>query len=52
VKNISDAELSTQEEMYHSLREILDKIGLEISDHISQLQELQSALVFSAMLNL
>jgi hypothetical protein len=30
-ENASDAGLSTQEEMYRSLREILDKIGVEIS---------------------
>jgi hypothetical protein len=35
-ENASDAGLSTQEEMYHSLREILDKIGDEISDRFSQ----------------
>jgi hypothetical protein len=36
-ENASDAGLSTQEEMHHSLREILDKIRVEISDHFSQL---------------
>jgi hypothetical protein len=28
----SDAGFCTEEEMYHCLREILDKIGIEISD--------------------
>jgi hypothetical protein len=31
-ENASDAGLSTQEEMHRSLREILYKIGVEISD--------------------
>jgi hypothetical protein len=31
-ENASDAGLSTQEEMHRSLREILDKIGVEIND--------------------
>jgi hypothetical protein len=31
-ENASDAGLSTQEEMHHSPREILDEIGVEISD--------------------
>jgi hypothetical protein len=35
--NASDAGLSTQEEMRRSLRKILDKIGVEISDRFSHL---------------
>jgi division protein CdvB (Snf7/Vps24/ESCRT-III family) len=31
-ENASDARLSTQEEIHRSLRKILDKIGVEISD--------------------
>jgi hypothetical protein len=45
-ENASDAGLNAQEEMHHSLREILDKIGVEISDRFSQLQELASSFDF------
>jgi hypothetical protein len=38
--------LSTQEEVHRSLREILDKIGVEISDRFSQLRELESCFGF------
>jgi hypothetical protein len=41
-ENASDAGVSTQEEMHLALREILDKIGVEISDRFSQLRELES----------
>jgi hypothetical protein len=44
--NAFDAGLNTLEEMRCSLREILDKIGVEISDCFSQLQELESRMVF------
>jgi hypothetical protein len=36
-ENTSDAGLSIQEEMNRSLREILGKIGVEISGRFSQL---------------
>jgi hypothetical protein len=45
-ENASDAGLSTQEEMHCSLREILDKIGVEISVRFSQLPELESRVGF------
>jgi hypothetical protein len=45
-ENVSDAGLGTQEEMHRSLREILDKIGVEISDRLSQWQELESRFGF------
>jgi hypothetical protein len=34
-ENVSDAGLNTPEEMHCFLREILDKIGVEISDRFS-----------------
>jgi hypothetical protein len=45
-ENASDGGLSTQEEMHSSLREILDKIGVEISHRFSQLQEFESHFGF------
>jgi hypothetical protein len=39
-ENACDAGLSTQEEMHRSLREILDKSEVEISDRFSQFREL------------
>jgi hypothetical protein len=42
----SDAGLSTQEEMHRSLRDILDKIGLEITDRFSQLREKEGRFGF------
>jgi hypothetical protein len=47
-ENASGIGLSTQEEMHHSPRIFLDKIGVEISDHFSQMLELES-LVFCAI---
>jgi hypothetical protein len=43
-ENASVAGLSTQEEMHHSPRKFLDKIGVEISGHFSQKLELESYL--------
>jgi hypothetical protein len=40
-QNASDAGLNTREEMHRSLREILDKIRVEICDRFSQLRELE-----------
>jgi hypothetical protein len=51
-ENASDAGLNTLEEMYHSLGEIVDKIGTEVSDHLSQSRELDSRMVFCAIINL
>jgi hypothetical protein len=45
-ENAFGAGLSTQEEMHRSLREILDKIGVEISERFSQLRELESRFGF------
>jgi hypothetical protein len=45
-ENASDAGLGTQEEMHHSLREIMDKIGVEIFYHFLQLRESESSLGF------
>jgi hypothetical protein len=45
-ENASDSGLSPQEEMHHSLREILDENGVEISDRFSQLRELESCFGF------
>jgi hypothetical protein len=45
-ENASDAGLSAQKAIQRSLREILDKIGVEISDRFSQLRELGSRFGF------
>jgi hypothetical protein len=45
-ENASDAGLSTQEEMHHSLRQSLDKIGVEIPGCFSQLRELECRFGF------
>jgi hypothetical protein len=39
-ENACDAELNTRKEMHRSLKELLDKIGVEISDSFSHLREL------------
>jgi hypothetical protein len=41
-ENASDAGLSAHKEMHHSPRKFLDKTGVEISDHFSQMLELES----------
>jgi hypothetical protein len=45
-ENASDAEFNTREEMHRSLREILDKGEVEISDRFSQLRKLGSRFGF------
>jgi hypothetical protein len=45
-ENVSYAGLNTQEEMHCCLREILDKIEVDISDHFLHLQEFESHFGF------
>jgi hypothetical protein len=46
-ENSSDAGLNTREERHRCLREIRNNTRVEISDRFSQLQKLESSIIFT-----